>query len=319
MSRSAPTHNLNIQSYSFEEVLGLFDLTSYQITTEDIKRAKKKVLMLHPDKSHLSPDYFLFYKKAFDVVVQFYENQHRQSREITENTTKYNPALNADPNKHNKATTNKISETVGKMTSSKTFHSTFNELFEKNQMGDRPDPTRNTWFTQEAAMYSVPQSISASNIGREFDTIKQTSSGLVRYRGVQEMKTGAGMSKLYGDEDDDAENGEYVASDPFSKLKFDDLRKVHKDQTVFAVREADFAKVPTYSSVDEFNRARSQHSYEPLAKEHAESILRDQERTAQEAIMRKEYEAKKRTNEFADKNRSILASFLQLGNEPSLK
>ena len=47
---SVPCHNLNIQEYSLEEVLGLFDLHSYDISIEDLKRAKKKVLMLHPDK-----------------------------------------------------------------------------------------------------------------------------------------------------------------------------------------------------------------------------------------------------------------------------
>ena len=58
------SHNLNIHMYKFDEILGLFDLT-YDISIEDMKRAKKKVLMTHPDKSRLPPDYFLFYKKIF--------------------------------------------------------------------------------------------------------------------------------------------------------------------------------------------------------------------------------------------------------------
>ena len=41
--------------YSLDEVLGLFDL-KYNITIDDLKRAKKKVLMLHPDKSKLSSE-----------------------------------------------------------------------------------------------------------------------------------------------------------------------------------------------------------------------------------------------------------------------
>ena len=66
-------YNLDIHMYSFEELLGLFDL-SYTISLEDMKRAKRKVLMTHPDKSKLDAKYFLFYKKAFDIVVKFYEN-----------------------------------------------------------------------------------------------------------------------------------------------------------------------------------------------------------------------------------------------------
>ena len=79
---SSPVHNLNIQTYSLDEILGLFDLNDYNISVQDLKQAKKRVLMLHPDKSKLEPKYFLFYKKAFDIVVQFYDNQNRQNREV---------------------------------------------------------------------------------------------------------------------------------------------------------------------------------------------------------------------------------------------
>ena len=45
-------HNLDIHMYSLNEILDLFGLT-YDISIEDLKRAKKKVLMSHPDKSKL--------------------------------------------------------------------------------------------------------------------------------------------------------------------------------------------------------------------------------------------------------------------------
>ena len=54
-------HNLDINTYNLDEILGLFDLP-YQLTQDNMKRAKKKVLMLHPDKSRLDAKYFLFYK-----------------------------------------------------------------------------------------------------------------------------------------------------------------------------------------------------------------------------------------------------------------
>ena len=81
---------LNIHMYSFDEILGLFDL-SYDISPEDIKRAKKKVLMLHPDKSKLAPDYFLFYKKALDIVFNYYQNNNKQNQSVTPESTQYKP------------------------------------------------------------------------------------------------------------------------------------------------------------------------------------------------------------------------------------
>ena len=71
-------HNLNIQMYSFQELLQLFELTvPNEITENDLKRAKLIVLKTHPDKSRLPPEYFIFYKKAFEIIVEFYNTQQR--------------------------------------------------------------------------------------------------------------------------------------------------------------------------------------------------------------------------------------------------
>ena len=304
------THNLQIQSYSFDELLELLDIRSYDFSIEDLKRAKKKVLMLHPDKSRLGPEYFLFYKKALEIVVQFYDNQNRQNQVMNEDTTKYRPE-NAD-----KTTNKQITKMIGKM-STEDFQDKFNQLFESNQMAERPDPTRNEWFRSETPGLMTPENtknMNSKNMGQVFDTLKQQNAGLVQYRGVQNMMvSSAGASQLYGDYSD-IDNGSYITSDPFSKLKFDDLRKVHKDQTVFAVSESDFSKVKQYSSVDHFQRERNKESMGPLDKAEAERILADQERIIRQNIMKKEYEAKKQTLEYEAKNSSILGTFLRLGN-----
>jgi len=309
-------HNLNIQSYSLPELLSLFDIhTAHQISQEDIKRAKKKVLMLHPDKSRLTPEYFLFYKKAFDVIVQFYNSQNRQNQVIDENTTKYRPQNNED---HNKSTAQQINKNISQM-SSGDFNNKFNNLFESNQMSNKPDPRRNEWFTSENAAINVPEksSISSKNMGQAFDQIKQnnSSSGLTRYRGVQDMYSGNSGSGLYDDltdNDQDTETATYITSDPFSKLKYDDLRKVHKDETVFAVSESDFDKMPKYQSVDHFNRERGKQALDPLSKDQAQHILMEQERLTKERMMKKEYEANLRSQQFAEKNKTVLASFMYL-------
>jgi hypothetical protein len=114
-------------------------------------------------------------------------------------------------------------------------------------------------------------------------------------------------------EDEEADD-QYVSCDPFSKLKFDDLRKVHKDQTIFAVSERDIEKVPKYASVDHYNRERSKQMAAPLEKEEAEQLLSAQERQYRESMMKKEHAAKLRSMEYEQKNKSVLATFLRLGN-----
>ena len=310
-----PTHNLNIQNYTLTELLGLFNL-GRSISLEDLKRAKKQVLMLHPDKSRLAPDYFLFYKKAFDVVVQFYENQHRQNQVVSAETTEYSTAVKGAVgggavDLHAKRTAEQIGKAVEKM-GADGFRDTFNDLFEKN-MATRPDPARNQWFKEEAGAFDAMDGVNAKNMGRAFETIKQKTSGLVQYRGVQEMVSGGGVgSANFYDDGGEDDASVYVTSDPFSKLKYDDLRKVHKDQTVFAVSEADFAKVPQYGSVDQFVRARGSVSLDPMDKARATEMMDAQERAKEEQMMQRQFASNLRTMQYAEKNRTVMASFLQI-------
>ena len=54
--------DLNLDNYELQDLLNLFHL-SYNFTEVDLKRAKKIVLKTHPDKSGLSKEYILFFKK----------------------------------------------------------------------------------------------------------------------------------------------------------------------------------------------------------------------------------------------------------------
>ena len=49
------SHSLDINHYAFGELLELFDLDNENITIDELKRAKRRVLMTHPDKSKLPP------------------------------------------------------------------------------------------------------------------------------------------------------------------------------------------------------------------------------------------------------------------------
>jgi hypothetical protein len=306
---SIPNHNLTIQSYSLDEIMGLFDLDSYDISIENLKVAKKKVLMLHPDKSKLDAKYFLFYKKAFDIIVQFFDNQNRQNRSIQPKDVAYEPNYNdQDTN-----TTKQITKNVQEMKSEK-FQEKFNELFEANQMGVRPNTERNEWFQQEKSAYDVPQEkMSKQAMNDNFQRIKKQNNGLIQYNGVQSLNQDSATSNNFYDDDDFQDK--YMTSDPFSKLKFDDLRKVHRDQSVLAVSEQDINNIKTYGSVEEFNRARSEHSYEPLEKQHADRLLQEQEKAMQQRMMRKEYQSKLQTEQYAEKNKNVMASFLLLQNK----
>jgi hypothetical protein len=281
-------HNLDVNMYSLTELLGLFDLT-YDLDIEGIKRAKKKVLMTHPDKSKLPSEYFLFYKKAFEMVYGLYEEQSRQNRRVPSEPVEYTPVAG--------------SVKKGSVIKSEGFNQKFNEIFEKT-MVVAPDPTRNEWFKSETALYA---DIADKNINRAFETIKSQQTGVVRYRGVETMKS-AGGTNLYDDDTDDS----YVTCDPFSKLKYDDLRKVHKDQTILAVGDSDYEKIQKYNSMDHLVQARGRQQLSPLDKTEAERIVADRHKEQEHIIMQKQHAANLKSMAYEKKNKQVLGHFLRL-------
>jgi len=305
MSKRNDAHNLDIHMYSLKELLGLFN-ADYNMSLDDLKRAKKQVLMTHPDKSKLPAEYFLFYKKAFDIVVNFYNNQNRQNQEFSSENTTYKPSSVSDTNKTN---TKQISSAINKLDKQE-FQDKFNKLFESN-MVKKQDNHRNEWFSKDQPVFENTEDVNAKNMGQVFDRIKEKQTGMVRYKGVENLMVNGGSGhNIYEDDDDDV----YVTSDPFSKLKFDDLRKVHKDETVLSVSERDYDKVKKYSSVDHFMRDRGSQSLTPLEKQQAEHVLSSKEQQYRERMMNKEHISNLQTIQYAEKNKNVLSHFMRLTN-----
>lgn len=294
---SGSQHNLDISKYSFEEILGLFELT-YDISPEDMKRAKRKVLMTHPDKSRLDPQYFLFYKKAYEFVAHYYNEKIKHEERDNRRNTTYIPPENNDVGQQ------QINGVIKKMDKSN-FNKTFNTLFENN-MVVKPDESRNEWFRDSSSQYSGISATSKDNMGRALEQIKQQQGSLIRHTGIHTMYSTSGTN-LYDDNTD-----QYVTSDPFSKLKFDDLRKVHKDQTVLAVSEKDYANVKKYSSTDHLIRERGQQEMTPLSSQVSESIISRQQREHEQMILRKQHESNLKMMEYQKKNQNVLGHFLKL-------
>jgi len=286
--------------YSFQEILDLFQLPS-TFGEPELKRAKMMVLKMHPDKSRLPAEYFLFYKKAFEFVVDYYRDSIKTSAQVPTEEIVYEPIS------IEKRMSQKIQSTM-KEIGAEQFQNKFNRLFEEN-MSKKVDENQNAWFKNNDPMYSTDSVQNASGIGQAIDQIKEKNAAIIRYRGVESMLSGNRGNSLY----DTEESNDYVTCDPFSKLKFDDLRKVHKDQTVFAVGERDFAKMRVYGSTNELQQERGS-PLKPLEKGQAEKMLLEQETRLKQQMLAKQHAASLQSIEYEKKNKSVLSSFLQLMN-----
>jgi len=294
-------HNLDINMYSFKEILGLFNINNDEPTVQDVKNAKKQVLMSHPDKSKLDSKYFLFFKKAFDVLHNYYENNLKQNVDIHNTDTDYKEYFDPDDNKGIQQHINKIEK--------KDFNNKFNRLFEKNASVPKIDTEKNNWFKDENPVFNNNvDNVNANNINNVFSQFKEKNNAIVLHKDVQIMNSTRGTN-LYDDNDNS-----YVTSDPFSKLKFDDLRKVHKDETVFAVDERDLNKVKQYGSMDEYKHARNNQSLNPIEKKQAQHIIDQQERSRSKYIHEQQHKSYMQTLQNEENNKKFMSSFLRLKN-----
>jgi hypothetical protein len=188
-------------------------------------------------------------------------------------------------------------------------------------MAKKPDESRNAWFKSNDPLFEFDGPTSAKDIARSIEQVKMKTAAMVAYKGVQEMNSSVGTKYFDDDDDDDddedhdTENGgnanRYISCDPFSKLKFDDLRKVHKDQTVFAVSESDYAKMDRYRNLDHLTELRSE-AVQPMDRKMAEHQMAQQEELMKQQMAAKQHAAQLRSMQYEEKNKSVLANFLRI-------
>lgn len=293
-------HNLDVHMYNLKELLELFEIYDYRIELEQIKKAKRKVLMTHPDKSKLPSKYFLFYKKAFDIVYKFYDEQNKQNQTVEKRS--YKP-IDEDPDD-----TNAVKTKINKVKSDK-FQKEFNKLFEEN-MTTKIDASKNDWFKNEDNDFKIDTPVNSGNMGQIFRQMKKNNQDVMVYKGVQNMNYTTGES-LYDDEDDSA----YCSGDIFGKLKYDDLRKVHKDNTIFDVCETDYNKVQGFNNIQQLQTARNTQNLNPMNEQRANHMMEENERVYREKMMNKQHQSSLKSMEYAEKNKQVMGSlFLRIEN-----
>jgi hypothetical protein len=260
----------------------------------------------------MPPDYFIFYKKALEILATDYAEMHRleqsetQMKKMEQTGYKYTHGGGEEEER--------MRAMVSKTASDKQFATNFNRIFEE-QMQQKIDESRNDWFRNDQATYDTSH-VSRNNMAQSMEAIKQQQRAMTRYNGeVREMTHHIG-TKLYDATEEDGEDAEevYISGDPFAKLKFEDLRRVHKNETVFQVSESDYNNMRSYKNVEEYGRARSSQQFDQLSKEQGERILEQRERERAARIQQYQRVAYEQGLENARKQEAVKAMFLRLSN-----
>lgn len=307
--------DLDIDNYSFEDLLKLFRLT-YDFGEAELKKAYKIVLQTHPDKSGFDKEYFLFFSKAFKLLKSIYEYNSKADLggKMKERNTKIVPPIYSASYDGNCVKRNRLQdmekldkemkEKIQKFTKAKEFNEKFNDLFERVRLEDEEqDSGYGDWFKSNEDIHNIQASKTEMN--EAFTKRKSQIRSLVKYNDIQDMlsQNGASLTR---------EKPEEYSSELFGRLKYDDLKHTYTE-TVVPVTEEDFYNREQFQSVEQMRIYRKQNESLPDAYVTRQKLQDKYKREKQEDVQRA-YKMMKQMENIENSHKTWMASFKQLTN-----
>ena len=267
----------------------------YKFEKSSMKKAKAMALKTHPDKSGLSKDFFLFFMKAYKMLEAIYD--YRCKKEQCAKKQKYTAEVDTE----NKQLLKKLD---GK--SAREFNKWFNDMFEKVRVKDEDvDTGYGSWFkSNEDINDEKVKSVSA--MGDVFERRKKESKALIKHNGIRDLEIGGGYGLS-------REKPMEYASDIFSNLQYEDLKKAHTE-TVVPVTMEDYLVKPKFESVESYMRYREQHRPDMVSLEQSKQMMKERNMKNDKVNTERAFRLIKRDEEIAQSNKKWWAHLKQLKN-----
>lgn len=283
--------NLDISTYSLDDLYNLFHISPEQELTEDMmKQMKKLVLQTHPDKSRLDSKFFLFfskaYKRLYEIYVRVYYNQ-----------TNINCA-NRDCDDTN-------------INFSKSTASTLSRFFERNPELRKNPHKFNEWFNREFLQCSEPLYKQGDDgYGEWFSMTAETNNDLAltdTYNRVsqydQEPKFSLTASSLSVSIDTDLKEAYTTTILP-------------TDQTIFDSEIAKHQKAGTTVQARQFYRDAVSKKTRPLDKSASMHLLNIRNQEDRQEYVKSTYNDIQRAHQIASKQEQFIGRMRLLTDYP---
>ena len=295
------TLDLNIEHYDLEDILNLFKIPN-NFDENDLKSAKKMVLKMHPDKSSLTPEYFLFFSKAYKMIYRIWEYKNKDTLK-KDNHHSYQTinSFRLDLEKERKIILDNFLD-KNNYKDPKNFNEWFNKQFEKNKL-ETEDQSRGygTWLKSDEDLDEI-KDISPAQLAEEMDKKKSHLRSLIVHKEVSELDFFyKGASDLTG------EAPESYCSDLFSDLPYEDLRKAHTE-TVIPVTMEDYQSTKKFADVNQYKQYRSTQTLVPLSEKQAKEFLNNKYKIQERETTERAYKLTKQMEESIKKQDSLWAS-----------
>lgn len=247
--------DLDIDNYNLNDVLNLFGL-EHNFGEEQLKHAKRIALKTHPDKSGLDKNVFMFFVKAYNMLVSVHKFKNKTEKEVV------NKDYNDKDIDHDDRNIELLKMRMkGKSTDD--FNSWFNSMFDKSNI-KKKNNGYGSWLKSDEDITKT-KAKNMNEFNKIFKKKKEMGRQLILQDKVKDMSYyGAGTMI------DDSES--VYSSDIFSKLKYEDLKRAHKE-TVVPVTEEDFTNKKRFDNVDQYLKYRESQKGKVLNVNESKNIL----------------------------------------------
>lgn len=286
--------DLDLNNYDYNDLLNLFCL-DYNFCYNDLKKAKQKVLSIHPDKSNLDKEYFLFFSGAYKILYSIYNFRLKTSETTTIDYERVNTDYTVEQDINNK-------EILDNLKSKKDFNKWFNKLFEDVKLQDEyRDNGYDEWT--KTNLESAPQLNSKSEIDRYIDNKKKQlrDTAIISHLDIKEYNNNTYCDLTNSKIDD-------YSSDIFSDLQFQDFKKAHTE-SVIPVTNSDFNL--KYNNLEEARIIRQQ-SIIPLDNIEANRVLLDSKQQDNEISSHRAFKLYKQQQAIDDANKKWWSSLQRI-------
>tara|TARA_A100001015_G_C15010424_1_gene722812 strand:+ start:1038 stop:1919 length:882 start_codon:yes stop_codon:yes gene_type:complete len=289
--------DLNLNNYELDDLLKLFRL-DYNFSNDELKKAKKIALKTHPDRSGLDTKYFIFFSKAYNIILNVYRFRCKRIQEVR-NIDYVSEKMDEEEEKH-------LIKKLSKFKNVKDFNDWFNDVFEKVKVKDtNNDSGYGNWFKSDDDIDDRKLK-NMSEMNSVFEKKKKETKAIVKHNGIMEMGGGGGYDLTRN-------RPNIYESDVFSKLQYEDLRKAHTE-TVVPVTMEDFYNKKRFDDLDSLKKHRDNSEETPLSLSQSKEYLN--KRKEQEEIVNstRAFNLIKRDREIEKSNQKFWTYLKQLEN-----
>jgi hypothetical protein len=245
------SYDLNLSNYSVEDLYSLFKLDIKDpLDDNTLKSARRTVLLSHPDKSRLPPEYYHFFSKAYRMLQQISVMNKKATRltYYVRDMDHYNEEIHQTMVRNY---TKDIESGKTEQQIKSDFHENFNREFERINQDILPQNSNGYEDWLKANDPHLP----LESHKEYFQKKKQELSDRERYAlskyGIRDVLSSLGTVNVSQLVDDPSE----YTSDMFSSLTYTDLKKSYTEQFV-PVTEEDYHLKRKYNNVDELIKER---------------------------------------------------------------